>query len=395
MTDATSKPRWYRLTPDRFVIGLLIVECLLWLSERFQWFGFNSHKGWTVLIAVKAVVVFFFLMLLWFADALLFRRQFQFGIRSLLLLVVVIALPCSWLAVEMKEAREQREAVDVVYKVGGSANWDGELEITYEPVWLRHVVGDDFFGTVLQVDIVRSTVSDAELGTICKRLPHIEVLDLFSSGQITDAGLEHLRGLPQLHRLEIGETQVSDAGLKALKGMSRLQSLDLYRTQVSDAGLECFTGMSQLRNLSLVGTKITDAGLHHLAGLSQLQELYLNDTQITGVGLENLTGLSHLHLLFLDHTKVTDIGLEHLKDLGQLRELYLDTTQITDAGLKHLTRLTHLQWLNLDGTNITNTGLRTLKGLSQLLGLGLKDTKTTDEGIRELQQALPKCTIHR
>jgi hypothetical protein len=33
MTDPTPKPRWYRLTPDRFVIGLLIVECLLWLEE--------------------------------------------------------------------------------------------------------------------------------------------------------------------------------------------------------------------------------------------------------------------------------------------------------------------------------------------------------------------------
>ena len=31
------------------------MECLLWLSERFQWFPFNAHKGWTVLIAVAVV----------------------------------------------------------------------------------------------------------------------------------------------------------------------------------------------------------------------------------------------------------------------------------------------------------------------------------------------------
>ena len=49
------KCRWFHVTPDRLVIGLLVVECLLWFSERFQWFSFNAHKGWTVLIAVAAV----------------------------------------------------------------------------------------------------------------------------------------------------------------------------------------------------------------------------------------------------------------------------------------------------------------------------------------------------
>ena len=55
--EPVTKPqgRWFRLSPDRSVIGLLLAICLLWLSERFQWFGFNHHKGWTVLIAVAAV----------------------------------------------------------------------------------------------------------------------------------------------------------------------------------------------------------------------------------------------------------------------------------------------------------------------------------------------------
>ena len=45
MIDPIPKRRWYRLTPDRVVIGLLVVECLLWLSERFQWFGFNDTRA--------------------------------------------------------------------------------------------------------------------------------------------------------------------------------------------------------------------------------------------------------------------------------------------------------------------------------------------------------------
>ena len=62
MTDPAPKPRWFHLTPDRFVIGLLIVVCLLWLSERFGWLLW--HKGYAVLIAVASVGVVFIGMLL-------------------------------------------------------------------------------------------------------------------------------------------------------------------------------------------------------------------------------------------------------------------------------------------------------------------------------------------
>ena len=44
--------RWFRLTPDRLMVGLLALEGFLLLSEWFRWFPFNQHKGWTVLIAM-------------------------------------------------------------------------------------------------------------------------------------------------------------------------------------------------------------------------------------------------------------------------------------------------------------------------------------------------------
>ncbi len=73
MTDPTAKPRWYRLTPGRLLPLLLAVEGFLWLSDRFCWFAFNQHKGYTVLIAVASVGVFLLLMFLWFLAALVFR----------------------------------------------------------------------------------------------------------------------------------------------------------------------------------------------------------------------------------------------------------------------------------------------------------------------------------
>ena len=102
------KPRWYRLTPDRLVVGLLAVEGFLLLCEWFRWFPFNQHKGWTVLVAVAAVGLSLFLMFLWFLAALIFRWPFQYGLRSLLLLVVAVAVPCSWIATERRRAGDRR-----------------------------------------------------------------------------------------------------------------------------------------------------------------------------------------------------------------------------------------------------------------------------------------------
>ncbi len=45
MTDPTPKSRRFRPTPAWLVYGLLAVEELLWLSERFQWFVFSQHNG--------------------------------------------------------------------------------------------------------------------------------------------------------------------------------------------------------------------------------------------------------------------------------------------------------------------------------------------------------------
>jgi hypothetical protein len=111
VTTANPKARWFRPTPDRLVIWLLVVEGLLWLSERFEWVA----KGWPALIAIAVVGMAMAVMGMWFAVAVILRWRFQFSIRSLLMLVVIVAVPCSWMATEMREARKQRNAVEEIW----------------------------------------------------------------------------------------------------------------------------------------------------------------------------------------------------------------------------------------------------------------------------------------
>ena len=139
MAAAPEKARRYRVTPGRLLPLLLAVEGLLWLSEHFHWMS----KGWPVVTAIGTVAVFFVLMFLWFLAALVFRLRFQFSILSLLVLPVAVALPCGWLATEMKQARKQREAVEGIWKARGNIVY--AYAMPPGPQWFRKLLGENLF----------------------------------------------------------------------------------------------------------------------------------------------------------------------------------------------------------------------------------------------------------
>jgi Leucine-rich repeat (LRR) protein len=357
------------------VIVLLVAEATLWLSDRLSWPAW--HKGYAVLVTLAGVGLFVLLVPLCFLGALILRWRFQFSIRSLFILTVAVAFPFSWLAAEMKKAREQRATVDEIRTCGGLLSYDWELESVSwrripnatppEPAWLRKLVGGSFFESLAMISLDKT--------------------------QLTDAELEHLTGLSQLRYMSLGGTKVTDAGLEYLGELRQLRDVSLNCTKVTDAGLEHLTGLSGLHSLSLYKTEVTDAGLEDLKVFSQLQWLWLDNTAVTDAGLEHLKGLSQLQWLGLTNTRVTDAGLEHLKALGQLERLWLRNSAVTDAGLEHLKGLSQLHELALDGTKVTDAGLEHLKGLSRLGALYLRNTKVTDAGVVSLQQALPNCGI--
>jgi hypothetical protein len=266
----TSRRRWFHATPDRLILGLLAVECLLWASERFRWFP----KGWAVLIALATVGVAMLLMLVSFVLALVFRWRFQFSVRSLLVLVLAVALPCSWLAVEMKKAGEERRAVAAIEKLGGLVDWDDNALLP--PRWLWSVLGDDFFNNVVGVGLDGTKVSDAGLEKL-KRFGHLRWLFLGSTS-VGDAGLKHFQGLSRLQWLDLNGTHVSDAGLEKLKPLRELEWLDLNGSTVSDAGLDHLKGFNQLRWLGLIRTQVTVEGVKRLQqALPKCQIVYWHD----------------------------------------------------------------------------------------------------------------------
>ena len=213
------------------MLALLAVEVFLILSEWFRWFPFNQHKGWTLVIGLAAVVAAVVLLFLWFLAALIFRSRFQYSIRSLLVLTLVVATACSWLAVEEQQARKQREVVEEIWNAGGSVWFDYQLEPDGVeipdmdlaeppgPAWLRNVLGDDMFVNVLMVNLWRTELGDARLEHL-KVFTKLQWLYLWHVN-VGDAGLEHLRGFNQLRELELNDTGVSDTGVEYLEGLTQ------------------------------------------------------------------------------------------------------------------------------------------------------------------------------
>jgi hypothetical protein len=231
----TDKPklRWFQPTPGRLLVVLLAVEGLLWLSERLgspEW-----HKGYAVLVAIACVGVALLVMFLWFIAALCFRWRFQFSLRSLLVLTVAVAVPCSWLAAEMRNERREKAAADALHadRVGraGGRVW---VELT----WLGELLQDDSLVRVVAVDFSGESTTDARLVRI-QEFSQLETLWLEKS-RVSDAGLGHLQELSQLQYLYLSGTKITDAGLVHLQKLRHLEELGIEGTNVTNEGVKKF-----------------------------------------------------------------------------------------------------------------------------------------------------------
>jgi hypothetical protein len=178
------------------------------------------------------------------------RKWFQFRLRTLLIIVLVLSLPLSWLAVRMQKARQQREAMDLLESKG--------CFMLYPFGWW--------------VDGI--SVPDGVLG---------------ANSRVTDADLRHLQAL------------------------SDVEAINLNNTGITDDGLRHLGSLTQLRSLSLESTAITDNGLTHLSDLKNLEYLYLDRTSITDAGVKHLMRLPNLRVLGA-YNQVTPAGYAKLKE---------------------------------------------------------------------------------
>lgn len=227
--------RWYRFTPGRLLLLLLLTEGILFFLNWLQWIP----KGRAVLIALASLVALAAFLFVWFAVALLFRWRFQFSVRTLLLLTVAVAAAFSWLAIEMEAAKAQKEAVRMIAELGGEVYYDHQASFLDR---------DDAAGD-------SGPLSD-------------DVTATFLMPQATPSG-------PAWMRDWLGVDFVADV-------------VYVKADSMTDDTMKCFRDFPRLHSLILLKPNISDAGLEHLVGLTRLRKLYIEDTEVTATGVEKL-----------------------------------------------------------------------------------------------------------
>jgi hypothetical protein len=263
-----SKLRFFRLTPGVWFLVLLALDAALFVSKMW------IPKGWPVLIAVALVGATIPLMLLGYLFAIIFRWRFQFGIRSLLLLTIAVAIPFSWLAVEMQKAKKQQENYQAFFQRGAHLGYhycDIESDVSGRvvrrkdfprlPYRIENLFGPHFFFHVCDVTI--SNTSDFAKLNVFEELHSLNA----SQFPVVDADLEPIGDLQQLKELNLSFTKITDSGLKHVAALRQLQNLKLEDTGITDAGLKYLVELKELRSLNLQQTKITEAGISELEKL--------------------------------------------------------------------------------------------------------------------------------
>jgi internalin A len=128
-------------------------------------------------------------------------------------------------------------------------------------------------------------------------------------------------------------TPIDDNGLAPIAEITGLRYLALTNTRMTDAGLKHLRNLPNLSTLWLQGTRVTDAGMPDVAAHSQLTSLSLGGTEVSDAGLARLCDLTSLELLDLSDTRVSDVGLNYLSGMKLLTSLRVGGTQVTDAAI--------------------------------------------------------------
>lgn len=135
---------------------------------------------------------------------------------------------------------------------------------------------------------------------------------------ITGSGFTHFAKLRKLEWLNLWQTDIDDkalARLAGLKHLKHLKHLPIGSTRITDAGLEHLRGMPDLLYLGLRNTGVTDAGAAKLTALPSLQELNLRNTKVTDKCIESLLRIKTLQKVWLGETAVTATGLKRLRSV--------------------------------------------------------------------------------
>ena len=146
-------------------------------------------------------------------------------------------------------------------------------------------------GKLSQLEVFRCQQFGTE-GVLALKGMGLTRMTLRDLPNIDDRAMEVFDDLPKLKRLYLHEiASVSDSGLKHLAAQKSLELLDIWTVpQMTDATVDVIATLPALKELSIRATAITDASLDKLLAMPSLQTLTLKENgSMTADGLKKLS----------------------------------------------------------------------------------------------------------
>ncbi len=158
------------------------------------------------------------------------RRWLQFSLRTLMVVVLLVALPLGWIGILLERSREQERVLGHFRK--------------YEPI------ASSRYGYVVTLGFSGN--------------PYVAGLRSVPIAGPNDADMVHLKGFKKLECLSLGGSDVTDAGLRDIGELTSLKALSLYDTRISDSGLNHLKKLTNLKVLNVGKTGVTSDGVASL-----------------------------------------------------------------------------------------------------------------------------------
>jgi len=256
-------------------------------------------------------------------------------IQTVLLLIAVMAAAsgCGYGAIAVLPAGCQANSAS-----SQAANADDKLRDDEQAVAALAKMGvpleKDVLGRVRWIEAVHGELSDAAM-CLLPGLPMLEWLEI-GGGNLTPAGMTHLKNCLALRRLYIHDVKLGGDSFAWLAGLRRLEALSLRNTGITGKGIEHLNAPGVLKVLNLSDNEILDEDLSRVARLAGLEVLALQNTRVTGAGLAELEGMSKLNELNLTNCRIVDGDLEHFTSMPNLRIVFAAGANIGEDAIKSL-----------------------------------------------------------
>jgi len=150
--------------------------------------------------------------------------------------------------------------------------------------------------------------------SVLGRLSQLRRLSIDGRQAISPAGYRHLAGLQGLVELRLASCALTDGDLAFLSEMSGLEVLELPGNPITSAGMDHLRKLSKLRRLNVsFCPEIDDEALAKISALASLEDLAGQDTRVTDAGLIHLFDMPCLKNVTVLGATVTPRGLRALR----------------------------------------------------------------------------------